>query len=122
MLINLTNHPLDTWEENQKKIAESIYNKIVDLPFPIIPPDEGLDYVQKLSDEYLEKIEALLKNANYENNAVHLMGELTFTYVLLNKLREKGIQAVASTTKRNVIEIQEGKLSRFSFVRFRDYY
>jgi len=50
------------------------------------------------------------------------MGELTFTYVLLNKLREKGIQAIASTTKRNVIETPEGKISKFSFVRFRDYY
>lgn len=125
MLINLSNHPVNTWQENQKKIAESNYGEIIDLQFPLIPPEEGLDYVKYLANKYLVEIEKILnKGRNYsnENNAVHIMGELTFVYVLLELLKAKGIKAVASTTRRNVVETQEGKLSKFEFVRFREYY
>lgn len=122
MLINLSNHPFSTWQENQKKIAESNYGKIIDLEFPLIPPEEGLDYVKSLANKYLQEIENILDKEKYDNNAVHIMGELTFVYVLVNLLKEKGIKAIASTTKRNVIETEEGKLSKFEFIRFREYF
>lgn len=122
MLINLSNHPVNSWQENQLKIAKSIYTKVVDLPFPLIPPEEGLDYVKSLANQYLQEIQNILDKEKYDNNAVHIMGELTFVYVLVNLLKEKGIKAIASTTKRNVIETEEGKLSKFEFIRFREYF
>lgn len=122
MLINLSNHPLNTWQENQISTAKTKYGEIVDIAFPLIPPEEGLEFIHNIANEYLEKIEEIIKKtADYEN-AVHIMGELTFTYVLVNKLREKGIKAIASTTRRDVVETAEGKLSKFSFVRFREYF
>lgn len=122
MLINLSNHPLNTWQENQISTAKTKYGEIVDIAFPLIPPEEGLEFIHNIANEYLEKIEEKIKKTSDYENAVHIMGELTFTYVLVNKLREKGIKAIASTTRRDVVETAEGKLSKFSFVRFREYF
>ncbi|MEJ5350992.1 MAG: hypothetical protein WHS65_05310 [Melioribacteraceae bacterium] len=122
MLINLSNHPSNTWQENQISTARTQYGEIVDIAFPLIPPEEGLGYIHNIANEYLEKIEEKIKKTSDYEIAVHIMGELTFTYVLVNKLREKGIKAIASTTRRDVVETAEGKLSRFSFVRFREYF
>jgi len=122
MLINLSNHPLNTWQENQISAAKTKYGEIVDIAFPLIPPEEGLEFIHNIANEYLEKIEEKIKKTSDYENAVHIMGELTFTYVLVNKLREKGIKAIASTTRRDVVETAEGKLSRFSFIRFREYF
>jgi hypothetical protein len=123
MLINLTNHPSDKWSFEQKSIAEAQYGAVTDLEFPQIPPEAGLDYVIKLAHTYLKKVEGKLKGANNKKNAVHIMGELTFTYTMINfLLREKNIPAVASTTQRDVEETPDGKISRFKFVRFREYF
>lgn len=50
------------------------------------------------------------------------MGEMTFTYALVKRLKEAGIRCVASTTKRICTENADGsRTSQFNFVRFRDY-
>ena len=55
--------------------------------------------------------------------AVHLMGEMTFTYALAQKLKNAGIPCVASTTVREVIDHGDGrKEAQFRFVRFRPYF
>ena len=60
-------------------------------------------------------------NNKYEN-AVHLMGEQTFCFALLNYVGVDKIPFYASTTERNVIELENGsKQSVFKFVRFRRY-
>ncbi|MGK9475784.1 hypothetical protein [Melioribacter sp. OK-6-Me] len=122
MLINLSNHPFERWSENQKKIAESNFGKVIDIPFPEIPPESSLEYVTKLAEEYMTKIEDLINQNRPDYYAVHIMGELTFVYVIVNKLKEKNIPAVASTTKREVVDTPEGKLSKFNFTRFRNYF
>ena len=53
--------------------------------------------------------------------AVHIMGEMNFTYALVNKLKANGIKCVASTTKRETVEENGVKISKFNFVRFREY-
>jgi hypothetical protein len=54
-------------------------------------------------------------------DAVHIMGEMTFTFALVNLLKEVGIKCIASTTKRNVEEIDGKHVSTFQFVQFREY-
>lgn len=49
------------------------------------------------------------------------MGEMTFTYALVNLLKDAGIKCIASTTKRNVEEIDGKQVSTFQFVQFREY-
>ena len=55
-------------------------------------------------------------------NAVHVMGEMTFVYQFVQKISEQGVECLAATSRRIVVEENNGtKVSRFEFVRFRAY-
>lgn len=121
MLINLTNHPFLQWSDEQKQAAEQ-FGSCVDLPFPAVDPSADADDIDALADEYLQKILDISKHEESEP-VVHLMGEMTFLYALANKLRDKNIRCVASTSERNTIDLGGGqKEIQFSFVRFRNYF
>ncbi len=121
MLINLTNHPYAQWSDEQKQAAEQ-FGSCVDLPFPAVDPSADADDIDALADEYLQKILDISKHEESEP-VVHLMGEMTFLYALANKLRDKNIRCVASTSERNTIDLGGGqKEIQFSFVRFRNYF
>lgn len=116
MLLNLSNHPFSNWPENQKEIALRIYGHVEDLGFPLIHPEWTHDQVEQLAEQWLSKIK-LLPPAT-----VHLMGELTFCFILADKCRQAGIACVASTTERIVEMKGEQKVSVFQFRQFRPYY
>lgn len=116
MLLNLTNHPSANWPQKQKDVAINQYGEIVDLSFPQIDPQLTANQVDQLVEEYTIKIRKI------KPVAVHIMGEMTFTFRLVNKLKEIGIPCIASTTERKVTEDDNGnKTSQFNFVKFRAY-
>jgi hypothetical protein len=83
--------------------------------FPLINPKANNHEIDLLVEDYFAEITKLIPQA------VHIMGELTFTYRMVTKLKNAGITCIASTTKRNVIEKDGAKVSRFEFVKFREY-
>ena len=113
MLLNLSNHPSTSWSESQLAAAGG---KVEDLAFPQVAPDGDEAYIEQLANDYYNKIEAM---SNIE--AVHIMGEMNFTYALVSKLKAHNIRCVASTTKRETVEENGVKISKFNFVRFREY-
>ena len=113
MLLNLSNHPSASWSEAQLAAAGG---EVVDMLFPQVAPDGGEEYIEGLANEYLNKI---LDMGNI--TTVHVMGEMNFTYSLVTKLKAHDICCVASTTKREAVEENGVKISRFNFVRFRQY-
>lgn len=113
MLLNLSNHPSASWSPAQ--LAASGGN-VVDLAFPQVAPDGDEAYIEQLANDYYNKINAM---SNIE--AVHIMGEMNFTYALVSKLKAHNIRCVASTTKRETVEENGVKISKFNFVRFRKY-
>ena len=116
MLLNLSNHPSERWSEKQKNVAVEQYGTIIDLPFPNIPPEATSNEVLQLAESY----EAEIRKA--APTAVHLMGEMTFTHALVQKLKAAGIPCVASTSQRLSEELPDGtKQVRFQFVQFRAY-
>lgn len=118
MLINLTNHPSSQWDEAQL-VAAREYGEVIDMPFPAVDEQGDEEYIAALSDEYMDKV---MKYAAHHTITVHLMGELTFCYALLDRLRQQGITVVASTSKRIVTDEAEGKkIVTFCFERFRRY-
>lgn len=119
MLINLSNHPSNKWPQQQIEAANQ-YGEIRDMPFPAIDPFASTEDISELADQYCVEIANLQKNHS-ENNAVHLMGELTFCYSLVHKLQQNGIKCVASTTERLVTENGNAKTVEFNFCRFREY-
>lgn len=107
LLINLTNHPSQEWNEEQLKAAHS-YGEIEDMEFPTIPPYMGEDEIEKVIKKY-EQI--ILKKSEVNLLTVHIMGEQTFCYGLINRLTKHRIRCMASCTERGT----------FKFVRFREY-
>ena len=119
MFLNLSNHPSANWSAEQKSAAETVGGAIVDLPFPIVDPAGDVDYISSLADEYLCRI---LEMSDGEDVTVHLMGEMTLTFALIQRLLAEDIPCVASTTERNTIMATGGKkISEFRFVQFREY-
>ena len=120
MLLNFTNHPSNIWSEKQKRTAIQLFGKVVDMPFPQIDESADENYISKLADEYLQKILHIAKNTRV---TIHLMGEQTFAYSLVKRLKNRNINCVASTTKRIVNMDSSGQKKEviFQFERFRYY-
>lgn len=117
LFINFTNHPSEGWEEKQLNEAKK-YGEIIDLKFPDIDPKIGDMAIQGLADTYVKKI----SDMEATKKVVHIMGEMCFTYCVVRKLQQLGIQCVASTTVRNTVTLEDGsKVSKFSFEQFRPY-
>ena len=116
MFINLSNHPSDGWSEEQLAAAQE-YGEVVDIHFPNIEPSFTSSMVKSLADITVDTITALGKNIT-----IHVMGEMTFTYAVVSRLKARGIRCMASTTERNTIMTPDGKkISVFKFVQFREY-
>lgn len=117
MFINLTNHPSEKWSEEQLKAAQR-YGEIVDMSFPIIEPTFTKEDVMFLVKECADTIMGIKDG----DTVVHVMGEMTFTYNIVNVLKPLGVICLASTTERNTVMMPDGKkISEFKFVQFREY-
>lgn len=119
VFVNLSNHPSADWSEEQKKAALA-YGGIIDVPFPSVPSSCSDKAMQKLADK---AIGAVTKAAYPAREVtVHVMGEMTLTYRIVNKLKARGIRCLASTTNRMTNDLGNGeKISQFHFVEFREY-
>ena len=113
MFINLSNHPSASWSSAQLAAAGG---KVIDLDFPAVDPYGDEDYIEQLVNDYYNKI------ITFQGiTAVHIMGEMTFCYKLITKLKAHNIRCLASTTKRETVEENGVKISKFNFIRFREY-
>ncbi len=121
MLINLSNHPISCWSQNQLAAAKELYVDVIDLPFPAVPPQSDEVSIADLAQEYQDRCLSTLHQFPLQKNAVHVMGEMTLTYALVSLLLKDGVDCVASTTERIVTGIQGKDVPEFRFVRFRRY-
>lgn len=119
-LINLSNHPQSQWDSNQLQAA-SLYGEIIDIPFPSVDANADDDDIEILADELFEKIMVIAKDRAI---TVHIMGELTLTFLIVKKLQDADITCIASTSKRIVTEKAPGIKENvvFQFTRFRKYH
>ena len=115
MLLNLSNHPSENWPKNQLEIAINFYGSVIDLAFPQINPHLDSDGLDSLVDQFEQQVQQI------NPSVVHIMGEMTFTFRLVHRLKALGITCIASTTER-ITEIEDNtKTSIFKFVQFRNY-
>ncbi len=70
MLLNLTNHPFETWETTQLNADLAEFGEVQDFLFPQIDPELDEMELEKLVRKYLEDILAL------KPSAVHIMDEI----------------------------------------------
>lgn len=122
MFINISNHPYEQWDSVQKEAAAQ-YGECIDIPFPSVDEKGDEDYIATLADDYLLKVLKQIGKHNKKGITVHLMGEMTFSVALLERLKRNYILCVASTSQRQALEIGNGKKeSVFKFLKFRKYY
>lgn len=122
MLINLSNHPSGMWGRKQMNAAKRKYKGVVDVAFPNVGAGLSEKQVRELAGKYFRKIVRMIRKYEKEKNAVHIMGEMTFCFCLINMLLQNGITCVASTTDRIVKVDKDGfKTAKFNFVKFREY-
>ena len=118
MLVNFSNHPSRYWGKKQRD-ASRCYGDVIDLPFPTVAPNNNYNQLQTLALEWVHRI---LELGDIHDMTVHIMGEMTFTFMVVSRLKEMGIKCIASTTERKTTYNDDGtKLSEFSFVKFREY-
>ncbi len=123
MLINLSNHPAEKWQEKQKQLAKESYGIVQDLAFPAVPPEATTVEVQETARILFNKIAAIFDECANEPllNAVHIQGEFTLVYALVTMLKSSRISCIASTSNRNVSDDGVKKVIIFEFVQFREY-
>ena len=118
IFINFSNHPITQWSE-QQLLAAREYGNLEDEPFPNIGADVDKDDISRIVQEYADIFYEKSRNAEL---SIHIMGEMTFTYELINQLKLFGIRCLASTSIRSAVDNEDGtKTSMFKFVRFREY-
>ena len=119
VFVTLSNHPSADWSEEQKKAALA-YGGIIDVPFPSVPSSCSDKAMQKLADKAVGAVGKAAYPAR--EVTVHVMGEMTLTYRIVNKLKARGIRCLASTSDRVANDLGNGeKISQFHFVEFREY-
>ena len=122
--VNISNHPIIGWSEEQRTEAENFVRGegiLIEFPFPQLDPEATEFDILPLAEKTLVDI----LNAHPDDEFIfHIMGEMTFVYHFV-KFAENfanRVICVASTTKRDVTENEDGsKTSKFKFVRFRQY-
>ncbi len=118
LFINFTNHPSSKWAKAQLEAARAM-GTITDVPFPEVPTDIDAKAFDSLAAEYSDK---LLKLAEGRRTTVHIQGEMTLVYRLVTELKAHHLRCLASVTKRNTVDLGDGKSqSVFEFAGFRDY-
>lgn len=114
MFINYSNHPSINWNEKQTKEANK-YGMIQDMPFPQIGEEWGIEEIKQLAKK---EAEAIIQK---KPSCVLCQGEMNYTFYLVKLLMEHNILVVAATTKREAIEENGVKKSKFTFCQFRPY-
>ena len=118
IFLNISNHPISEWKEDQLEAAKQ-YGEIQEKPFPTIDPTCNQTHIDSLVNEYVNQ---LAEMSMKDDLTVHVMGEMTFTYNLVARLKAMGIRCVASTTERHThLDADGNKVSEFKFVQFREY-
>ena len=99
--------------------ARELSQNIVDYPFPAVDPYWNAD---KVKSEAVKIFNDILAKYPNEQLVVHVAGEFTMCYTLVNLFKNAGVKCVASCTFRNVVECKDGtKIQKFGFIQFREY-
>lgn len=118
MFINFSNHPFNQWSAKQLAAAHA-YGELEEIQFPDVDPSWDEIQMAGIVEVFFKEIKR--RSIEYEVT-VHIMGEMTFVYAMIKRLKGEGITCVASTTCRNSVIITDGgKTSFFEFVKFRKY-
>lgn len=118
VFLNVSNHPSSGWGDEQPSAAKA-YGEVEDFPFPVVSATASSEEINALAESIANDI---IDGYPDTELTVHVMGEMTFTFALVSRLKSHGIRCVASCTDRLAENLGNGdKLSHFHFAQFREY-
>lgn len=113
-LLNISPYPSADWSLGQQALAIQQYGEITDWDFPVISPTLDAKALAALIDQYYRNI------LSTRPNAVHLIGEMNFTFGLIERLKAAGIPCIASVWNgKNTNDLTDESATQF--VQFRTY-
>ena len=123
LFLNLSNHRLIEWSEEQKHAALLLVsaNSLIDCPLPMVDPRSE---TAELIEDADGVISALIEQHGELKKSVGgamVAGEPIFTVLLIKRLQSEGIRCFSATTERLTSTDEGVKRSRFSFVKFREW-
>ncbi|MBI5514306.1 MAG: CRISPR-associated DxTHG motif protein [Deltaproteobacteria bacterium] len=122
VFVNLSNHPISTWSEEQLRAARDLgCGEPVELEggMPEVKPQDKTEKVRRQAEDLADRAKA--------QGAVgaHVAGEPTLSFALVQALRDRGLRCFAATTDRDAEVTARGgeteKRSTFRFKRWREY-
>jgi len=96
VLINVSNHPSNTWGSEQKYG----WNEIIDVKLPDISPNASCDEIEEQAYKLYEKIIRICNLKSESSVFVMLVGEYSLCYILYDVLKQKGIGIAIPTTEK----------------------
>lgn len=118
MFYNISNHPMETWQENQI-IAAGGRDNIVDIPFPFVNGSHTCSEIYKTLTEFVQKYKFT------KEDTVYVVGEYTVIFALIDYLLSKGIRVVFARADLKIENYTENgkkiRSSKYNFVEFKEY-
>jgi len=125
--INISNRPFSKWKKEQRNAAHEIASRIIDFPFPEVPPEADSLEVERIAEQTVAQLKELIISGNLDvwkhTYGILVEGEFTLTAALVRQLQKANKRWVYAATTQRVVETDsEGrKVSTFRFVGFRLY-
>ena len=122
--LNLSNHPISQWSEEQKQAAKNLRcGDLLEFPggLPLIPANAKIADVEKIA-------ETIFKEVNKLNiAAAYVAGEFTLTYILVSQLEASDVRCFVATADQSCNEVLQddgssSKQSVFKFVSWQSYF
>lgn len=120
MLINLTNHPSEYWNNQQRAAATEQWGGIYDYPFPAVQAQCHSADIEAMAQKVVAEV------LSFAPDAVLCQGEMTLCFTLVRLFQKHHIPVVAAASQREVKETHQPdgsarKEAVFRFVQFREY-
>ena len=123
ILFNISNHPSNTWDDNQKKG----WDDIIDIPFPNIDPRLSWGQVSAIASNLIADNLGLVLAFHSgdtdmpEDSSFYFMvqGDFTLCYALVPKIRRFGKLALPTSDRLVSVNPDGSKNVKFRFVAWR---
>jgi hypothetical protein len=113
VFLNLSNHPSATWGEEQRRGPLALAERLVDHPFPVVPPAAD-------GAELARLVQATLAGLPERLVGAMVQGEYVVSALLVQALQARAVPCFVATTERSVQVGPDGAVSRrFGFVAWR---
>jgi hypothetical protein len=113
--LNISNHPSSSWTPAQVEAARALGGEPADVGFPNVDPSWSTSEIEDFAIHFAESLDL------EEVGGAMVAGEPLFAVLLVRELQKLNVACYTATTERGVEERDGQKISRFSFVRFREW-